>query len=695
MLAEIGLILLAVVVVAAVVVFLLWGRRERPLPSGPRTVAELVQLKAAEQAAAAGAADQPADDEPAEAAPADAPAVPAPRTADVDVPEPAAAPAAATTAVAAGRSAASAVAPPSPGPTAAAAGPAAPPAGRTGAPSAGADDAPSPAGRAQPRVPAAAVPPVEPERGDVSPPWERVPDGSLVLPATSEPEDAAGAPSWTWRARGTGSAAAGGQEPSARSAGARPQPAGRSTPAEADRPSGGSGAARAMGIAGLAAAVGAGAALGRHHAAASGSDKAAAAAPPADADADEGAGSGTDTAARTGAGRAADAGAAEADGTEAEGGVGVRTAPDQRQVWTLPPTDETPEPPTTRSAGAGTAAAAAQPADAPATDSLDGWADWADVDDSESDRSARHVRAPEPTPAFGLPAVSTAAPSAARARPTTAPSAAPAPPTDAPSPGPSTAPAPSGPAPGGPVPSSVRGTDEQRAVDVALLRTLGFADPNPRPGAAPVVELAAVAPAESDVVQPDGEADAPAPRPVEFRVVTRDGSALPGATVTLLDGHGTEIGVATADDQGRGRLTAPRADSYVLVGTARQHQPGVAALVVGGDTGDDGEPQRVELVLRGSASVSGTVRAGQDRPVGAATVVLLQDGEVVDTAPTSPSGEYRLADLAAGAYTVTVSAAGHDPSAALLELAEGAATTHDVTLAPAALERRPVEGAAR
>jgi len=208
---------------------------------------------------------------------------------------------------------------------------------------------------------------------------------------------------------------------------------------------------------------------------------------------------------------------------------------------------------------------------------------------------------------------------------------------------------------------------EHAAVDLALLRTLGFADPNPRNGVSPVVDMSVEHPEEDP--EPPGR-----PTPVAFRVHGRDHGPVADATVALLDPRGREAATAAADAEGRGTVTAPRPGGYVLVASAQGHQPGVVAVRAEQDTAV------VEVPLVRSSTITGRLRDAEGSPVAEAALELLQDGELVGSATTDAVGAYRFAELAAGDYTVAVQAGGHEPLVVGLRLAEEAEAVQDVVL---------------
>ncbi|OZM84076.1 carboxypeptidase-like regulatory domain-containing protein [Pseudonocardia sp. MH-G8] len=220
---------------------------------------------------------------------------------------------------------------------------------------------------------------------------------------------------------------------------------------------------------------------------------------------------------------------------------------------------------------------------------------------------------------------------------------------------------------------SVRTPDEraaeQAAADLALLRTFGFADPGLRPDQAPVVAMA----------RPDEEAGATAAgeaQPVRYRAVHRDATTVAGAAVTLLDDRGGDVAAGTADADGRGEVLAPAPGGYVLVSTAPGHLPGAVAITV------TTSPVEADVLLARAASVSGAVH-GEDGPVAGARVTLVQDGEVIDATDTDADGGYRIGDIGAGEYGLSVAAPGCQPTATMIDIVEEADLRNDVALTPA------------
>ena len=189
--------------------------------------------------------------------------------------------------------------------------------------------------------------------------------------------------------------------------------------------------------------------------------------------------------------------------------------------------------------------------------------------------------------------------------------------------------------------------------------------------AAALAEIAPAEPAAAELT--DGSAP-----PVRFSARHRDGTPVPGAAATLLDDRGRNASGGVADLDGYGELPAPEPGRYLMVSTAAGHQPGATVLSVPA-TGAE-----AEALLPRSASVCGVVRGG-DGPLAGARVTLVQHGELVDAVDTGADGGYRIDDLGAGEYGLSVVAAGCEPVAIRLPVPDEAEIRHDVVLAPAPL----------
>jgi EmrB/QacA subfamily drug resistance transporter len=168
------------------------------------------------------------------------------------------------------------------------------------------------------------------------------------------------------------------------------------------------------------------------------------------------------------------------------------------------------------------------------------------------------------------------------------------------------------------------------------------------------------------------------------RVLTAGGAPVPQAAVTLIDPTGRQLGRASADPQGRFAVDAPKAGSYVLVGSAPGHQPQVATLSVGDSA------LEYDLVLAGTAGLRGRVLAEGSPVAGALVVATDVRGEVAGSTVTGADGGYVFGELVAGEYVLTVSGSGHRPTAASVAVGDGSPTEQDVRLDPAAAIRGTV-----
>jgi hypothetical protein len=105
-----------------------------------------------------------------------------------------------------------------------------------------------------------------------------------------------------------------------------------------------------------------------------------------------------------------------------------------------------------------------------------------------------------------------------------------------------------------------------------------------------------------------------------------------------------------------------------------------------GPQGGNGSSQSPPPAPTGTASISGTVQysmGGGDSigPLAGATVTLTDaNGNVVATATTDANGNYTLGQLAAGSYTITVSANGYNTQTQSVTLTNGQAATDNFTL---------------
>jgi EmrB/QacA subfamily drug resistance transporter len=188
---------------------------------------------------------------------------------------------------------------------------------------------------------------------------------------------------------------------------------------------------------------------------------------------------------------------------------------------------------------------------------------------------------------------------------------------------------------------------------------------------------ALVASAIPDLVP--GQAPAPGTGggpPVHGHIRHADGTAVRGATVTLIDRSGHQAGRGHTEADGSYRVQTPGSGVYTLVAVAPAHQPHASTVMVAG------QPADVDVVLAGASSLAGTVRvAGTGVPVQGATASLADDeGDVVAVGRTDETGRYLLPELGAGSYTLAVSAPGYQPGAMPVLVGAASQTVQDMEL---------------
>ncbi|HWG15605.1 MAG TPA: MFS transporter [Streptosporangiaceae bacterium] len=188
------------------------------------------------------------------------------------------------------------------------------------------------------------------------------------------------------------------------------------------------------------------------------------------------------------------------------------------------------------------------------------------------------------------------------------------------------------------------------------------------------------APVGAPVAMTDAASGASPVSPVHGYVRQPDGTALPEATVTLIDPSGRQAARGQSGADGSYQVSAPVPGPYTLIAMAASHQPFASAVRLGD------QPVDLDVVLPGASRLAGTIRtAGSGTPLAGATVTLADPrGEVVAARSTDAGGRYLIADLAPGRYTLALSAAGCQPAAVPVTVADGDATTQDATLRPGA-----------
>ncbi|MDT3396470.1 MFS transporter [Streptomyces sp. B1866] len=154
-----------------------------------------------------------------------------------------------------------------------------------------------------------------------------------------------------------------------------------------------------------------------------------------------------------------------------------------------------------------------------------------------------------------------------------------------------------------------------------------------------------------------------------------DGAAVPRAAVTLVSLGGQQLARAVAHPDGSYALGPPGPGGYVLIAAADGHQPQASTVVVGE------EPLGFDIVLAGTGSLAGTVRAAGGQPVEAATVVVADvRGEVLISGQTGGRGDFAFAGLGSGTFTVAVNAPGFRPAAVPAEVGAHGVTRLEIAL---------------
>ncbi|CAM5401487.1 MFS transporter OS=Streptomyces alboniger OX=132473 GN=CP975_17060 PE=4 SV=1 [Streptomyces alboniger] len=141
-----------------------------------------------------------------------------------------------------------------------------------------------------------------------------------------------------------------------------------------------------------------------------------------------------------------------------------------------------------------------------------------------------------------------------------------------------------------------------------------------------------------------------------------------------------------AHSEGRYRLDAPSAGSYVLIAAAEGHQPQASTVVVGE------EPLSHDVLLSANSGLAGTVvTAGDGVPVQGATVAVTDvRGEALAAETTDESGAFAFGELPQGDVTVVVNAPGFRPAALPVRVFGPRLARLDVALWPGAVLRGTV-----
>ncbi|WP_328381724.1 MFS transporter [Streptomyces sp. NBC_00400] len=160
-----------------------------------------------------------------------------------------------------------------------------------------------------------------------------------------------------------------------------------------------------------------------------------------------------------------------------------------------------------------------------------------------------------------------------------------------------------------------------------------------------------------------------------------EGAPLAGGGIVLTGAGGDVVTRTTSGTDGSWDLAPVPPGPYTLVLSAPGHQPQARAVELSG-----GEPERQDARLQPTATVRGTVRGPNGRPLADAAVTLVEDGAVAGHTVTGPDGVFAFSELSGAHYTLT--AAGFPPHAVPISLAGGADEVLDLDLAqPSAATR--------
>ncbi|GAB3451278.1 MMPL family transporter [Kineococcus endophyticus] len=152
------------------------------------------------------------------------------------------------------------------------------------------------------------------------------------------------------------------------------------------------------------------------------------------------------------------------------------------------------------------------------------------------------------------------------------------------------------------------------------------------------------------------------------------GRPLAGAVLTVTDHSGRQLARTAADEVGFFSLPLEAGGTFVLIVAAADARPVAHLVPVAGRT------VRHDVRLVGSAALHGVLRSA-DGPVAGAVITLLDvQGAVVATTRTDEGGRYRIADLVAGSYVLSVLSSSFRPVAQTLEVDHGGDVELDVTL---------------
>jgi EmrB/QacA subfamily drug resistance transporter len=179
-----------------------------------------------------------------------------------------------------------------------------------------------------------------------------------------------------------------------------------------------------------------------------------------------------------------------------------------------------------------------------------------------------------------------------------------------------------------------------------------------QPGLDPVGPAGGADRAEATTARGDGRAGLSNAAVLGGRVRGPRGDPVPKATLTVTTLQGDQVARTVSDAAGGYRLTLPTGGTYLLICASPEYQPLASTVTVA-----TGEVHR-DLNLTGASRLRGRTVRQTNEPVAGATVTVTDArGEVVAVAVSDDSGEFELADLYPGDYTVVATAPSSRPVA--------------------------------
>ena len=154
------------------------------------------------------------------------------------------------------------------------------------------------------------------------------------------------------------------------------------------------------------------------------------------------------------------------------------------------------------------------------------------------------------------------------------------------------------------------------------------------------------------------------------------GAPLAGAVLTVTDPAGQQVVRSTSDEVGFYELPLDAGGTFVLIVAAADAKPAAHLVPVSDRT------VRHDVRLVGNAAVHGLVTGADGRdPVCDGVLTLLDvQGRVVASTRTDEAGRYRLSDLVAGTFVLSVLSESFRPVARTIDLGHGQELEEDVRL---------------